>query len=114
MAKRKKGAIVGTVDSDSDNEIEINLSATVNIQEGSAHTSHKRFVSEYVRAKPTMPISSVAGTTHVSSTIPVQALDIAQPQGQMATEQPKRKQVRVRLPIISLETYILLNREHPS
>lgn len=41
MAKRKKGAIVGTVDSDSDNEIEIDISATMNIQEHSAHISHK-------------------------------------------------------------------------
>jgi hypothetical protein len=37
MAKRKQGVIVGTVDSDSDNEIEIDLSATMNIQEHSAH-----------------------------------------------------------------------------
>lgn len=111
MAKRKKGAIVGTMDSDSDNEIEIDLSATMNIQERSAHISHKRFISESVQHKPTMP---VAVTPLVSSTSPTQPLSIAQPQGQVVIKQPKRKQVCIPHLISSLKIYKLLDREHPS
>jgi len=53
--KRKKGAVVGTVYSDSDEDIEIDLSATVNIQKGSSQVSHKRFVSETLHRAPTLP-----------------------------------------------------------
>jgi hypothetical protein len=75
MAKRKQGVIVGTVDSDSDHEIEIDLSATMNIQEHSAHISHKRFFSSSVLQKTTMPIHSVTATPSMS---PIQSSPIAQ------------------------------------
>jgi len=101
--KRKKGAI-GAVYSDSDEEIEIDLSATVNTQNGSARVSHKRFVSESLRPAPTLPSpippvavtmpssSDPVNTHHSSSTVLMHA------------EKAKRKQVR--LPCVNYFTQI--------
>jgi hypothetical protein len=96
MDKRtRKPAVIGTVDSDS--EIEIDLSATVNAHDGMTRISHKRFTSESVW-KPTasgMPLSTLDSSMFkVGSSTLVEA-----PRGplvaQTAVEKPKRKQVLI-------------------